>query len=107
MTHAIETDLGPLNWVKGEIDAALARAREALEQAGNASEPAARVQFAQTHLHQVRGAVSIVGLDGLTQFAEAAGLLLGDMARGEVPADEHHIGVALRALAALGNYLEE
>ncbi|MBS0554604.1 MAG: hypothetical protein JSS47_19085, partial [Proteobacteria bacterium] len=107
MTNAIETDLGPLNWVKGEIDAALARAREALEQAGSASDPAVRVQFAQTHLNQVRGALSIVGLDGLTQFAEAAGLLLGDMARGVVQPDGHSLGVGLRALAALGNYLEE
>ncbi|KAI5914742.1 Hpt domain-containing protein [Thauera sp. 2A1] len=107
MTNAIETDLGPLNWVKGEIDAALARAREALEQAGSAGDPAVRVQFAQTHLNQVRGALSIVGLDGLTQFAEAAGLLLGDMARGVVQPDGHNLGVGLRALAALGNYLEE
>ncbi|TAH45510.1 MAG: hybrid sensor histidine kinase/response regulator [Betaproteobacteria bacterium] len=107
MTHAIETDLGPLNWVKGEIDAALGRAREALEQAGTTSDPAARIQFAQTHLHQVRGALSIIGLDGLTQFAETTGLLLGDMARGEVAIDGKTIGLGLRALAALGNYLEE
>ncbi|ATE62354.1 Hpt domain-containing protein [Thauera sinica] len=107
MTHAIETDLGPLNWVKGEIDAALGRAREALGQAGTAHDPAAQVQFAQTHLHQVRGALSIIGLDGLTQFAESAGLLLGDMARGDVPADPGNVELGLRALAALGNYLEE
>ena len=31
MTHATEPDLGPLTWVKGEIDAALGRAREILE----------------------------------------------------------------------------
>ena len=107
MTLAIETDLGPLAWVKGEIDAALGRAREALEQAVSASDPLARVQFAQTHLNQVRGALSIVGLDGLTQFAEAANLLLGDMARGAVAIDATSVGVGKRALAAIGNYLEE
>ena len=107
MTLAIETDLGPLAWVKGEIDAALGRAREALEQAGSASDPLARVQFAQTHLNQVRGALSIIGLDGLTQFAEGANLLLGDMARGAVVIDSGSIDVAKRALAAIGNYVEE
>lgn len=70
MTNATEPDLGALTWVKGEIDAALARAREALEQGANA-DGTAGLQFAQTHLHQVRGALAIVGLDGLTQFADA------------------------------------
>jgi chemosensory pili system protein ChpA (sensor histidine kinase/response regulator) len=107
MTNAIETDLGPLTWVKGEIDAALARAREALEQAATASDPAARVQFAQTHLNQVRGALSIVGLDGLTQFAETTSLLLGDMARGALAIDAATITLGARAMAAMGNYLDE
>ena len=63
MTHANEPDLGPLTWVKGEIDAALERAREALAQ-GDAGSDGAGLQFAQTHVHQVRGALAIVGLDG-------------------------------------------
>lgn len=47
MTHPNEPDLGPLTWVKGEIDAALERAREILEQ-GEAGSEAAGLQFAQT-----------------------------------------------------------
>ena len=31
MTNATAPDLGPLTWVKGEIDAALSRAREILD----------------------------------------------------------------------------
>ena len=69
MTHATEPDLGPLTWVKGEIDAALGRAREILER-GCAGSEAAGLQFAQSHLHQVRGALDIVGLDGLTLFTD-------------------------------------
>ena len=46
MTHATEPDLGPLTWVKGEIDAALGRAREILER-GCAGSGAAGLQFAQ------------------------------------------------------------
>ena len=65
MTNANAPDLGPLTWVKGEIDAALARADEGLQDAGSGT---SALQFAQTHLHQVRGALSIVGLDGLTQL---------------------------------------
>ncbi|NMG35349.1 response regulator [Azoarcus sp. TTM-91] len=107
MTQAIEADLGPLTWVKSEIDLALARAADALEQAGSTSDGAPQVQFAQTHLHQVRGALSIVGLDGLTQFAAALDQLLGKLARGEVPVDDATLALARRALASIGNYLEE
>ncbi|NMG45741.1 response regulator [Aromatoleum toluvorans] len=107
MTHPTELDLGPLTWVKNEIDLALARADEALEQALSATDAAGRVQFAQTHLHQVRGALSIVGLDGLTQFASALDLSLGAFARGERPLDADTVALARRALATVGNYLEE
>lgn len=107
MTHPIELDLGPLTWVKNEIDLALARADESLEHAVDAADTAARIQFAQTHLHQVRGALSIVGLDGLTQFASSLDLALGAVARGEHAADAATLALARRALATIGNYLEE
>ena len=107
MTHATATDLGPLTWVKGEIDAALQRTASALAKARSADDAAGRVQFAQTHLHQVRGALSIVGLDGLTEFADAAELLLGLMSRGELPIDVDSLALASRAVASIGNYLEE
>ncbi|WP_018987969.1 hybrid sensor histidine kinase/response regulator [Aromatoleum toluclasticum] len=107
MTHPSELDLGPLTWVKNEIDLALTRADESLEQALSASDAPVRVQFALTHLHQVRGALSIVGLDGLTQFASSLDQSLGLFARGERPIDAAAITLARRALATMGNYLEE
>ncbi|HJV28554.1 MAG TPA: Hpt domain-containing protein [Aromatoleum sp.] len=107
MTHPNELDLGPLTWVKNEIDLALARADESLELASGAPDAAARIQFAQTHLHQVRGAISIVGLDGLAQFATSLDLSLAAVARGERPADDATLKLARRALATMGNYLEE
>ena len=107
MTQAKETDLGPLTWVKGEIDAALQRTAAALAEAAHAADPAARVQFAQTHLHQVRGALSIISLDGLTQFADAAEVLLGLMSRGELAIDRDSLALVTRAVASIGNYLEE
>ncbi len=106
MTHAIEADLGPLTWVKSEIDLALDRATEALDQAARAEDAAARIQFAQTHLHQVRGALSIVGLDGLTQFASALDQVLGKLAR-TTPVDTAGLTLAHRALASIGNYLDD
>ena len=106
MTHATAPDLGPLTWVKGEIDAALNRAREILERGAADADPSG-LQFAQTHLHQVRGALAIVGLDGLTQFADLLEQLIGDMAREAVPADGTRRALVRQSLAVIGNYLEE
>ncbi len=107
MTQANETDLGPLTWVKGEIDAALQRTTAALAEAAHAADPAAHVQFAQTHLHQVRGALSIISLDGLTHFTDAAEVLLGLMSRGQLAIDRDSLALVARAVASIGNYLEE
>src|SRR5574337_328325 len=106
MTHAPQPDLGPLNWVKGEIDRSLGRAAEALEQAAAGDEPGG-LQFAQTHLNQARGALAIVGLDGLAQLAEGLGQLLAALALGEVEASPERLALARRGLAAIGNYLDE
>ena len=107
MNQSTELDLGPLTWVKSEIDLALARADEALGKARHSPEAQSDFQFAQTHVHQACGALSIVGLDGLTQFASALDRLLGMLARGERKADEGTIAIASRALASIANYLEE
>ena len=107
MSSAHELDLGPLTWVKGEIDLALERALGALAEAGNAPDRPGRIKFAQTHLHQAHGALSIVGLDGLTQFSEQLDRLLGEMASSQVPATPEIIRLATRCIAAIGNYLDE
>ncbi|MDR0702196.1 MAG: Hpt domain-containing protein [Azoarcus sp.] len=107
MTQANEPDLGPLNWVRGEIDQALSRAADSLKLAAESDDGPARIQFAQTHLHQVNGALSIIGLDGLTKFVAALDLFFGALVRGELPIGEAQIALARRALASIGNYLDE
>jgi chemosensory pili system protein ChpA (sensor histidine kinase/response regulator) len=107
MTHANEPDLGPLTWVKSEIDQALSHATESLQGALGATDSSARIQFAQNHLHQAGGALSIIGLDGLTKFISALDLFLAALARGELELDEAQITLGRRALASIANYLEE
>ncbi|MDR1229523.1 MAG: Hpt domain-containing protein [Azoarcus sp.] len=107
MTQANEPDLGPLNWVRGEIDQALSRAADNLKLAAESDDGPAKIQFAQTHLHQVNGALSIIGLDGLTKFVAALDLFFGALVRGELPIDETQVELGRRALASIGNYLDE
>jgi chemosensory pili system protein ChpA (sensor histidine kinase/response regulator) len=108
MTQTNELDLGPLTWVKSEIDQALSKAEQALGLVTSSGEPITHLQFAQTHLHQACGALSIVGLGGLTQFASALERLLDALARDQqVGSAADAISICQRGLASIGNYLED
>lgn len=105
-TPSTHQDLGPLIWVRGEIDLALIRASEALgnedHQAG--AEP---LRFAQTHLHQARGALAIVGLDGLTHFCDALEQLFADWHAGRLASSRGAASLAQRAIASVRGHLDE
>ncbi len=73
---AREFDLGPLSWVHGEIDQALARGIEALAAfRGNFSD-AASLKHARSHIHQAAGAIQMVGLDAVTAYTDEIERLL-------------------------------
>ncbi len=111
MNAATEFDVGPLTWVKSEIDLALERADQALQHytASVMAGPGdlTQIKFCRTHLHQVQGALTIVGLDGVTQFAEAVEAMLEAIEQLVRPAGESSIALAQRALAAIGHYLDD
>lgn len=111
MNAATEFDVGPLGWVKSEIDLALARADEALQRytasTANGAGDLTEIKFCRTHLHQVQGALTIVGLDGVTQFAEALESLLVAIEQQNRPANPENIALIGRSLAAIHHYLDE
>src|SRR5690348_1913371 len=63
-------DLGPLTWVKTEIDHSLNQARENLDKLAAAADDRAPVKYILTHLHQATGALAMVGLGAATRFNE-------------------------------------
>ncbi len=87
MNAATEFDLGPLTWVKGEIDLALERAEAAFGQYV-AETDVTKLKFCRTHVHQVHGALSIVGLDGITQVTESLEALLDALEEGRAALDD-------------------
>ena len=104
-------DVGPLTWVKAEIDQSLTKAAEALTAftasvtAGNAD--ATRLKFCKTHLHQAHGALQIVGLDGVTKLSEEIEALV---ARFDTHAEAITVAntqAAVDGMAAISRYLDE
>lgn len=102
-----EIDVGSLVWVKGEIDQAIERARQCLGQFQQNPGDASQLKFARTHLHQVTGAVQMVGLDGVARFCEEVEALVSAFEKAEVVAAPEHISAIEQALTDLGIYLEE
>jgi chemosensory pili system protein ChpA (sensor histidine kinase/response regulator) len=112
MNSATEFDVGPLGWVKSEIDLALARAEEALQRytastVNGAVGDLTQIKFCRTHLHQVQGALTIVGLDGVTQFTDALESFLVAIEQQTRPANPENIALVSRSLAAIHHYLDE
>ena len=106
MNAATEFDLGPLTWVKGEIDLALERAEAAFGQYV-AEADVTKLKFCRTHVHQVHGALSIVGLDGITQVTESLEALLDALEDGRTGIDDGVVAAVGQAMAGVRGYLDE
>ncbi|MDZ4254422.1 MAG: Hpt domain-containing protein, partial [Sulfuritalea sp.] len=103
---SMDLDIGPLSWVKGEIDLELERAGQSL--AAHAADPAGDgLTKARASMHQAHGALAIVGLDGITEFAEAIEQLLAALIAGEVPDVDAARDAAQGGFAALRGYLDD
>ena len=63
-------DLGPLTWVQGEIDQALARGVDALALFKASPSDLTALKRARTHVHQAAGAIQMVGLDAVTAYTD-------------------------------------
>ena len=107
MTARAEFDVGPLSWVKGEIDHAIEHAQEALRAYAANSADAAQLKSSQTHLHQAHGALSIVGLEGITRVSEELEGLLGALEREVSFRKAEVFGLAERALGGIRTYLDQ
>ena len=98
-----ESDLGPLTWVKGEIDLALSRAGEALAQS-TGSDDHEPLRLARNHVHQAHGALDIVGLEGVSTLTDAMERLLDAIEQGKADGEAQKVLGA--SLTAVRHYLD-
>ena len=107
MNTTAETDIGPLTWVKGEIDLALERALDAFERQQAEGPESAHLKAARAHLHQAHGALSIVGLDGVTRFSEVLEQLLEAVDDGRIALGPAVADATRQGIAAIRRYLDD
>jgi chemosensory pili system protein ChpA (sensor histidine kinase/response regulator) len=100
-------DVGPLSWVQGEIDQALARGLETIAAfKANPTDPTA-LKHARAHVHQAAGAIQMVGLDAVVAFTDELERQLTRME--ELPAAEAQAACVVvdRACRKLRIFLDE
>ncbi len=107
MGAASEFDVGPLTWVKGEIEQALAKAAEALDAYAANPLDSAQLKYCKTHLHQAHGALEIVGLEGVTKLTEECEHLLDSIEAGTLTMSVPVRDALKGAFARLTEYLNE
>ena len=105
-------DAGTLSWVRDEVDLALRQTGEALARHAAAPDSGTELATARSHLHQAGGALSLVGLAGVTHFVEHLEARLAALAAAPAasmaPADRVAVCAAAgTAIAALRRYLDD
>lgn len=99
-------DIGPLTWVKDEIDKSLNTVLENLQQFSSAVAETAPLRFAQTHAYQASGALDMVGLEGCKFFCTELEKTFAKLEKNELPASPELIAQCVHAVHALKNYLD-
>jgi chemosensory pili system protein ChpA (sensor histidine kinase/response regulator) len=99
MSALLDYDTGPLNWVRGDIDAALQAALGRVQAFSVDADLINAMRLARDDAHQVAGALRMVGLEGAATLAGAMESCLADINENRLqPGDE--------VMRALRNTLE-
>ena len=93
-----------LSWITAEVDQALTLVRDQIAKFAAGSAGKAALEPCPGHLHQVAGALRMVGLAGATRFCEA--IELGFTAPGGVTPSSASLGVIDRAIQSLKEFVD-
>jgi chemosensory pili system protein ChpA (sensor histidine kinase/response regulator) len=93
-----------LSWITAEVDQALTLVREQIAKFSAGSGDAALLAPCPGHLHQVSGALRMVGLAGATRFCEA--IEGGFAAPGGAPPSATSLGIIDRAIQSLKEFVD-
>ena len=103
---ATDLDLGPLSWVKTEIDHSLNQARENLDKLAANAADRGPVKYILTHLHQATGALAMVGLGAATRFNEELEKLVAFLEGEDAARLPGAVATAKKAISVLSGYLD-
>lgn len=101
----LQFDTGPLSWVKREIEFALDRADNGLDELRKKPHEYDIINGILPHIHQVSGVLSMVGLEAVGRVPTALEKLIAMVGNGDLKVSEEIINTARAAIKALTRYL--
>ncbi|MGJ8620035.1 MAG: Hpt domain-containing protein [Methylophilaceae bacterium] len=100
-------DIGPLTWVKDDINQSLDSVLESVEALNVNPEDTSGLRFAQTHLYQASGALDMVGLEGCKLFCSYLERLASKMEKKELAVSSEITEAFVKAIKTLKYYIQE
>jgi len=100
-------DIGPLSWVKGEIDQALEQVLLQLAALSTNPGDLSPLRFAKTHLYQVHGALDMVGLEGCKRYCSEIESIVSKLENAELAFEPEYLDVLKHAILHLQQYLQD
>ncbi|MFP5410172.1 MAG: Hpt domain-containing protein [Gammaproteobacteria bacterium] len=107
MSATFEYDTGPLNWVRADIDAALAAALGRIQAYSVDADLTNALRLARDDAHQATGALRMVGLEGAATLAGTLEACLDDVSENRLPADDAMLRALRNALEGLQRWVKD
>lgn len=100
-------DIGPLTWVKDDINQSLDAVLESVEALSANPQETSGLRFSQTHLYQASGALDMVGLEGCKLFCSHLEKLAVKLEKKEIDVTPELIEIYTKAIKTLKYYIQE
>lgn len=100
-------DIGPLSWVKEEIDQSLSEVVDCYRTVAATLDAHEHLQFAMTHLYQVNGALDMVGLEGCKRYCAELETLTTQLFKGNIDNSQQIMEDLILAVQTLSQYLQD
>ena len=100
-------DIGPLTWVKDEINQSLDSVLENLAAVQSNLHETAVLRFSQTYLYQASGALDMVGLQGCKRFCTELEKLASKLEKKTLEATPEMVEAFTKAVKTLKYYIQE
>jgi chemosensory pili system protein ChpA (sensor histidine kinase/response regulator) len=107
MSALLDYDTGPLNWVRGDIDAALQAALGRVQAYSVDADLTNALRLAGDDAHQVAGALRMVGLEGAATLASALESTLGEVNENHLQADDDVLRALRNAIEGLQRWIKD
>ncbi|MCL5060758.1 MAG: Hpt domain-containing protein, partial [Candidatus Thermoplasmatota archaeon] len=107
MSALLDYDTGPLNWVRGDIDAALQAALGRVQAYSVDADLTNALRLAHDDAHQVTGALRMVGLEGAATLAATIESVLGDLNANRIAAGDDVLRALRNAMEGLQRWVKD